>query len=289
MGVGLIGGSVGKALRARGLAKRVVGVGRDVGRLETARRLGAVDAGCTDLDSAVRDADVVIVCTPVPQVGHDVREAAARAPKHVLVMDVGSTKRSIVEEVERDERAGRVFVGAHPLAGSERQGVEHATADLFNGRVCVLTPTASSDPQRLPRAREFWAALGCEVVEMTPSVHDQALALTSHLPHVTAAALAAAVPETLLQLAAGAYRDGTRVAGADATLWAGILRDNRLCVLDALDQFESVLGDFRQALESDDPRALTAWWQSARGRRHAFNQLQSQSHGQETAAPEQTP
>ena len=287
MGVGLIGGSVGKALRARGLAKHVVGVGRDVARLETARRLGALDEGGTNATAALHNADVVIVCTPVPQVGHDVREAATRGPEHVLVMDVGSTKRSIVEEVERDPRAGRVFVGAHPLAGSERQGVEHSTADLFEGRVCVLTPTPNSDPERLPRAREFWAALGCELVEMTPAVHDQALALTSHLPHVTAAALAAAVPVSLLHLAAGAYRDGTRVAGADAALWAGILRDNRLSVLEALDQFEAVLREFRQALTSDDLLALTAWWQSARERRHAFDQLQS--HASPDRAREPSP
>src|SRR5262249_3976115 len=145
-------------------------------------------------------------------VAEDVRRSAEAAPADVLVTDAGSAKRQIVERVERHPRSSAVFVGAHPLSGSERRGVAHARAELFEGRPCVLTPTPRTSPERLRRAREFWAALGCRVMEMGPAEHDEILAYTSHLPHATAAALASTVPVEWLPLAAGAYRDGTRVA-----------------------------------------------------------------------------
>src|SRR5262249_22685474 len=140
------------------------------------------------------------------------------APASVLVTDGGSTKRAILDAVERHEPSRRVFVGAHPLAGSERSGVRAARVGLFDGRVCVLTPTPQTSRDRLEQARAFWSDLGCRLVEMSPEAHDDALALPSPLPHAVAAALAASVPPELLPLAAGAYRDGTRVAAADPDL-----------------------------------------------------------------------
>jgi prephenate dehydrogenase len=163
----------------------------------------------------------------VTLIAADARRAAEGGPEDVLVTDAGSTKRRIVAEVEAHPRALAAFVGAHPIAGSERKGVAHARADLFEGRVCVLTPTARTPPERRDRARRFWELLGCRTLEMAPDDHDAALARTSHLPHAVAAALAAAVPAELLALAAGAYRDGTRVAGSDPDLWAGIFLENR--------------------------------------------------------------
>jgi len=270
IGVGLIGGSIGLALRARGLAGRVVGVGRDRARLEEARRLGAIDEPSTDLAEGVAGADVVVACTPVTRIVADILDASRLGPASALVTDAGSTKRRIVEAVEADPRGLAAFVGAHPIAGSERQGVAHARADLFDGRACVLTPTARTPADRLDRARAFWSSLGCRVFEVDPTEHDARLARTSHLPHAVAAALAASVPPDLLPLAAGAYRDGTRVAGADAALWAGIFRENRRPVLDALDAFEGHLARFRAALEADDAASLLAWWDEARANRDRF-------------------
>jgi prephenate dehydrogenase len=272
VGVGLIGGSVGKALKARALAGRVVGIGRSDEALAQAVRHGAVDDATTDLAAGVAGADVVVVCTPVSQVAAYACRAAGLAPEGVLVTDAGSTKRTIVEAVERDARARATFVGGHPLAGSERQGAAFADADLFDGRVCVLTPTERTPADRLDRARAFWSALGCRLVELDPAAHDEALALTSHLPHAVAAALAATVPPEALGLAAGAYRDGTRVAGADAALWAAIFRENRAPLLHALDLFEAQLAAFRRALaDGEDPDALRAWWGAARARRAGFD------------------
>jgi prephenate dehydrogenase len=270
VGVGLIGGSIGMAARARGQSERVIGIGRSAARLREAVARGAIDEATTDLARGVADADVVVVCTPVTQIAADVHSAAAGGPERMLITDAGSTKRGIVAEVERLPRSRAVFVGGHPLAGSERKGVEHARADLFDRRVCVLTPTAGTPPDRLRRARAFWGGLGCRLIELDPAAHDDALALTSHLPHVLAAALAATVPGDLLALAAGAYRDGTRVAGSDAALWAAIFLENRVPLLRALDGFETQLGLFRQALEAREEATIRAWWEAARSRRGEF-------------------
>jgi prephenate dehydrogenase len=207
----------------------------------------------------------------VTRIGDDIRTAAEHGPGSILVTDAGSTKRRIVEAVEHDPRSRAVFVGGHPIAGSERKGVTHARADLFEGRVCVLTPTGRTPADRLDRARAFWTMLGCQIVETDPFAHDEALALTSHLPHAVAAALAAAVPVEALAFAAGAYRDGTRVAASDAALWAGIFRENRVPILQALARFQDQLDQFRQALEAGNEDDLRTWWETAKSRRSRFD------------------
>jgi prephenate dehydrogenase len=270
IGVGLIGGSIGQCLRARKLADRIVGVGRDAAKLDQAQRLGAIDLATTDPALGVAEAEVVVVCTPVTRIAVDVRQAAANGPKGVLVTDAGSTKAAIVAAIEADAQARQRFVAAHPIAGSERSGVEFARADLFDGRACVLTPGKSTPPDLLNRARSFWERLGCQVSEMTPEAHDVALALTSHLPHALAAALAGTVPTSALPFAGGAYRDGTRVAAADPTLWTGILLENRSAVLDACAAFRDQFETFHQALVNRDEQALLAWWTTARARRLQF-------------------
>ncbi len=270
VGVGLIGGSIGMALRARGLAGQVVGVGREPGRLDEARRLGAIDDATTDLRQAASGADAVVVCTPVDRVKDDVVRSSGLAKADALITDAGSTKGTIVEAAEADPTARSKFVGAHPIAGSERSGVAHASADLFEGRVCVLTPTARTPAERLDRARRFWSSLGCRVIELDPTTHDAHFARTSHLPHAVAAALASLVGPELVPLAAGAYRDATRVAGADAALWAPIFLENRQSVLDALDDFGERLAAFRAALEAGDEAGLRAWWDRGRSNRFAF-------------------
>lgn len=270
VGVGLIGGSIGLALKAKRQAGRVIGVGRDPAKLEEARSLGAIDEGTTDLPAAARSADVIAVCTPVSRISLDVREAAAAAP-HALITDAGSTKARIIEAVEADEPARACFVGAHPLAGSERRGAAHARADLFDGRVCVLTPTPRTPTERLEAAERFWQALGCRTRRIDPKEHDRALALTSHLPHVVAAGLARLVAEDQLELAAGAFRDGTRVAAADAALWAAIFLENRDRLIEALDAFQAELEEFRGLIASEDEAGLRSWWEQGRRLRQRFD------------------
>jgi prephenate dehydrogenase len=271
IGVGLIGGSIGMALRSRRIAAHVVGVGRDQRSLDVAASNGAIDRGTTDFDSGVSEADLVIVCTPVNRIAEDVCRAALAAPADVLITDVGSSKRQIVETIERHSRSAAAFVGAHPIAGSDRRGALHARPDLLEGRVCILTPTPRTPLERTREALSLWTALGCRVVEMSPVEHDEILAYTSHLPHAVAAALAGSVPAEWLPLAAGAYRDGTRVAAADTEIWAAIFRENRGPMLKALGTLQNCLDTFKYALMTDDEQAIRSWWEQARSRRILFS------------------
>jgi prephenate dehydrogenase len=259
VGVGLIGGSIGLAVRERKLARTVVGIGRREKSLETAANVGAIDRGTTDLAEGVAQAEVVVVSTPVDTVADIVLQAAAATPMHALVTDAGSTKAAIVAAVESGW-VGRVdgpqFVGSHPVAGDHRTGPEHARADLLAGRTVIVTPTAGTPADVVARATAFWQALGANVTTMTPAEHDAALAATSHLPHLVASALAVATPERLLPLAASGWRDTTRVAGGDPALWRPIFTTNRENVLAALERFQQTIGKLRDALERHDDRRL---------------------------------
>ena len=272
VGVGLIGGSIGLALRARGLAGRVVGVGRDEARLAEAVRLGAIDVATTDLASGVAEADVVVVCTPVTRIADDVRRAAEHGPEGLLITDAGSTKRRIVEAVERHAAARAAFVGGHPIAGSERKGVAYAGADLFEGRACVLTPTGRTPADRLRRARGFWAAArlpdprdGPRRARRGPGA-DQPPA-----PRRGRGAGRRRSPPSSSRWPPAPIRDGTRVAGADAELWTAIFLENRGPILDALGTFQSQVIAFQRALMAGDEDALRRWWEDAQARRALFD------------------
>ena len=256
VGVGLIGGSVGLAAKARTATRRVVGVGRNPVTLARARDLNAIDEFTTDLAAGVRSADIVVFCSPVDLIARQALAAAGFAMPGALFTDAGSTKGNIVRELDGKLSEHVRFVGAHPLAGSEKQGVENASADLFDGRVCVLTPTANSDPRAVERAALFWQALGCDIKMLTPEEHDLALATTSHLPHLVAALLASQLPEKWRSFAATGFRDTTRVASGDPALWTAIARENALALSHALEQFNEGLQRLRRAVLSRDEDAL---------------------------------
>jgi len=255
VGVGLIGGSIGLALRERGLATQVIGIGRRPERLRKAKSLGAVTATSQAINEGVAGADLVVVCTPVAEIAGHVLEAAAAAQRAILT-DAGSTKESIVKAVEAKLGKGNRFVGGHPLAGSEKSGVENARADLFEGRVVVVTPSRKTDSDCLSTVADFWSGLGASVLVMSPAEHDKALATTSHLPHLTAAAVARVTGQDELPLTAGGWRDLTRIAAGDSELWTQILLENRGHVLKSLGQFEKTVAAFRVALERGDRRKL---------------------------------
>jgi prephenate dehydrogenase len=272
IGVGLIGGSIGLALRARGLAQTVVGIGRDLDRLSEAKERGILDVISISVEAGVANADVVVVCTPPARIAEDCLQAAQFGPQSLLVTDAGSTKARIVARVEADPRGRSSFVAAHPIAGSERKGSAAARSNLFENQTCVLTPTNQTPVDRLDRARSFWKSLGCRILETDPKSHDAALAFTSHLPHAVAAALAGTVPEEMLSMCGGAYRDGTRVAGSDPQLWTEIFLENRGPMITALAAFESHLNQFRNALETDDADSILQWWSQAKAVRAKFDQ-----------------
>ncbi len=252
VGVGLIGGSIGLALRKRVLAANVVGVGRRQVSLDAAKSCGAITAGVLSISSAAADADVVVVCTPVDQIAEHVLEAAAAAPGRALLTDAGSTKAAIVAAVEASLPVQKRFIGSHPLAGSEKTGCEFASADLFEGRVVVITPTNRTKSDVQDAAVAFWESLGASVKVMSPESHDEAVAATSHVPHLVAACVARETPRPDLELTAGGWRDLTRIAGGDPELWTQILLQNREHVLKSLSGFEKTMSMFRSAIERGD-------------------------------------
>lgn len=256
VGVGLIGGSIGLALQQRGLARRVVGIGRRASSLKKARQYGTVTHTTQRLDRGVADADLVIVCTPVGQIVEHVCQAAQSCPANCLLTDAGSTKGGLVQELDRRLGSGPQFVGSHPMAGSEKTGPENARADLFDGQVAVITPTAKTDPRAAERVEHFWMSLGARVIRMAPQLHDEAVAMTSHATHVMASALAAATDEASLALAASGWRDTTRVASGDPQLWQQILLANRQQVVKSLKTIERTLAAFRNALTREDAAGL---------------------------------
>ena len=190
VGPGLIGGSIGLALRKHDLADKVIGIGRKQMSLRIARRVGAVTNTTIDLAKGVADAELVIVCTPVGQIVDDVLKVAEHCPPGTLITDVGGAKGPIVAALDENMPRDCRFLGGHPLAGSEKAGAANASADLFDGRVALITPTLNTRAEDYDLIEEFWEALGSVVIKMTAEEHDQALALTSHLPHLAASALA---------------------------------------------------------------------------------------------------
>jgi prephenate dehydrogenase len=262
LGVGLIGGSLAAAGRRAGVLGRVVGVGRSRANLETAIARGLIDEASGDAAAAVRDADLVVLAAPVDT---SIDLLAAVAP-HVgpgcVVTDVGSVKAPVLAAAARSGLARR-FVGAHPMAGSTSAGAGAADADLFVDRVVVVTPTADTEATARERITELWRAVGARVVELDADLHDQAVAIASHLPQMlasTLAALAAADPlhDTVEKLAARGFRDTTRIAMSDVAMWLGIASANRRNLVAAMDAFADLWSRVREAVASGDEDALTA-------------------------------
>ncbi len=278
VGVGLIGGSIGLALRERGLAAEVVGVGRRAAGIARAVAHRTVDRGTTNLVEGVAGADWVVVATPVATIADNV-VAVARAAAGASITDAGSTKADIcqhVREAAADAHSppnlcGR-FIGSHPIAGDHRTGPEHARGDLFVGRTVVVTPADETPPGLVERAQEFWESIGATVELLSPEEHDRALAATSHLPHLVAAALAAATPEEWLRLAGTGWGDATRIAAGDPGLWSQIFAQNQGGVRNALTRFRHVLDGLDDALTRGDSDAVTSQLNEAKRIRDLFGE-----------------
>ncbi len=267
VGVGLIGGSLAAGLKKRGFRGSIQGIGRNAERLEQARDAGLIDSVSTDIAHAATECELLVFCTPVDHIIAGVKAAAASGAGGLLMTDAGSAKARICRELQGQLPHGQTFIGSHPLAGSEKQGFEHADADLYQDRVCVLTPVEDSPGDELSRLQQFWESLGMQVLEMSPEDHDRGLARTSHLPHVVASALAAQLTDRNRSLAATGFRDTTRIAGGDPDLWVAILLDNADEVLSSVDEFRTTMVEFRQALENRDAARLKKLLEVAKTRR----------------------
>jgi prephenate dehydrogenase len=263
VGCGLIGGSLLLALRAAGVVKRAVGCDKLPNHAEQARARGIVDE-IAPLGEVARGADLIVLAVPVGVTAVVCEALAPALSPDVLVTDVGSTKVAVLAAVERALPFPERFVGAHPIAGTERSGPDAADATLFRGRRCLLTPTAATRAGALEACRALWESVGAHVDEVEAEPHDRALAWVSHLPHVAAFALAAAVGseavrDPLLEgLSGGGFVDTTRIAASDPTMWRDVLLSNRDAVAAALRGLEEELAAVRRAMAGGDGAALEA-------------------------------
>lgn len=274
LGPGLMGGSLLKAARRTGLAGTLAAWARREDAARDVLDLGLADLATSDLDVVVRGADAVVLCTPVESFDALFHRMAPILEEDAVVTDVGSVKKSVVEasRAALGDRARR-FVGSHPMAGSETEGIAASRDDLFEGAACVLTPVEETDPGAVDRVRALWTNVGAELHVMPPERHDEMVAAISHVPHVMAAALvhlaAGSHPEAM-QCVGNGFRDTTRVASGSPSLWRHIIASNRLAILNELDETVSLLSGFRQALDRSDWDAVEDFLGKARRTRDNF-------------------
>ena len=256
VGLGLLGGSVARAARARALAKEIVAVGRRMAPLAAALDSGVIDHATTDLAEGLREADFILLATPVATLESLLPAVWRVVASDAILTDVGSTKERLVRTMERLARDRPLaFVGGHPLAGSEQSGWEAAREDLFQGVTVILTPTGVTPEWVSGRVRDFWESLGARVVAMPPDVHDRVVAAVSHLPHIVAYALVAAVAGlegSPLAYAARGFKDATRIAASDARVWREIFLTNREALSETLRAFRSALDELERLLSAGD-------------------------------------
>ncbi|MDH4099390.1 MAG: prephenate dehydrogenase/arogenate dehydrogenase family protein [Nitrospirota bacterium] len=268
IGVGLIGGSLGLAIRKRGLAGTVVGVGRGEANLKTALERGAIDSYRLDLEEGVKDADLVVLCTPVATFPALAKSLAAIVKPGAIVTDAGSVKESVVSAMEAAIGSRARVVGAHPIAGSEDSGAAAARADLYEGAKCIITPTASTDGDALNQVETLWKAVGSVTVRMGPASHDRIFAAVSHLPHMVAFGLVNTVLDMedggFVPYSGGGFRDYTRIAGSHPDMWRDICLLNREQIVASMDSFIEHMKRLREMVAASDGAALAGEFERAR-------------------------
>jgi len=258
IGVGLIGGSIGLAVKRKKLAKTVVGICRRKVSAKAALKSRAVDVATLSYEKGLKDADLVIVATPVGKIVDAAKRITKFSKGKIIVTDVGSTKEKIVKETSRILPRHIKFIGAHPMAGSEKSGISNANKNLFVNSICILTKTPKTDKRALGIVKEFWQSLGASCRILSPAQHDYYIALISHLPHIVAASLAATVsfrPESLNYASTG-FKDTTRIAASPANLWQDIFMTNRARILSSLAGFKKILAQIEHSIRVGDEKYL---------------------------------
>lgn len=276
VGVGLLGGSLGLAVRQGGLAARVVGLVRRQESIAECASVAAVDLATLDDKEAVEGADLVVLCTPVGQMTAMAKRLLPFLSPGCIVTDVGSVKAPVVRDLEpMIASVGAHFVGSHPMAGGERMGVKASRVDLFKNAVCVVTPTRRSPQESVKRVKELWRAVGCRVLRLSPENHDEMVSRASHLPHIVAAGLANYVLSPIhakeqATLCATGFRDTTRIASGSPEMWRDIAIANRDHLMRVLGVFVEDLQEFRHALEVSDQAAIAEFFEKAKARRDTW-------------------
>lgn len=288
IGIGLIGSSIARGLKAVPLAGTVVAADRSEAVVARVRELGIADEATTDMAAAARDADLVIACVPVGAMGAVAEAVGPHLKAGAIVSDVGSTKGSIVAQMAPHMPAGVHLIPAHPVAGTEHSGPDSGFPELFHGRWCILTPVPDTDPAAIDRLSAFWQGLGSKTEVMTPDHHDLVLAITSHVPHLiaynivgTAADMEKVTEGEVIKFSAGGFRDFTRIAASDPTMWRDVFLTNRDAVLEMLGRFTEDLSALQRMIRWGDGEGLHALFTRTRAIRRGII-----ASGQETAAPD---
>lgn len=288
IGIGLIGSSISHALRRRGLVETIVGNAKTEATRTTALRLGLVSAAYESPADAVKDADLVILCVPVGAYGAIAQEIAPHLAPGAILTDVGSVKSAVIRDVGPHVPAGVHFIPGHPIAGTEHSGPEAGFAELFDNRWCVLTPPNGVDPEALQKLRRLWEGMGSNVEIMTAEHHDLVLAITSHVPHLiaynivnTAAHLERVTDSEVIKFSAGGFRDFTRIASSDPTMWRDVFLNNKEAVLEMLGRFTEDLTALQRAIRYGEGDTLFELFSAARAIRRGIIEA-----GQDTPAPD---
>lgn len=271
IGVGLMGGSLGMAIRKHRLAQEVVGICRHHSSSAEALKNGAVDRTSQDIKNSVAEADCVVLAAPakaiislLPVIGTSVRRGC-------LITDVGSTKETIVETASKHVPPHAFFVGSHPLAGSEKKGVVFSSSELFHHATCILTPTDKTNRAAVEKLRELWTKVGAVVKFLTPGEHDKILACVSHLPHLLAYGLIDAIPSEVLPWASGGLKDTTRIAASDPQIWNDICMTNSKHILQSLDDLVKILSVYRKLIVAKDEQNLIEALRKSKNKRDGLN------------------
>ena len=288
IGIGLIGSSISHAVRRGGLATEIVGHARSEATRATALRLGLISEAFASAAEAVRGADLVIMCTPVGAYGAIAEEIGPHLEPGAILTDVGSVKGAVVRDCQRFVPAGVHFIPGHPIAGTEHSGPESGFAELFDGRWCILTPLAGADQGMVDKLRSLWTSMGSMVDIMDCEHHDLVLAITSHVPHLiaynivnTAAHLGRVTDTEVIKYSAGGFRDFTRIAASDPTMWRDVFLNNKEATLEMLGRFSEDLTALQRAIRYGDGDTLFRLFSEARQIRRGIIQA-----GQDTAAPD---
>lgn len=261
-GVGMIGGSVGLALKKAGFKGKIIGFGRKWSSLKHAIDAKAVDSIEMDLSEVMKNADMLVIATPVDTIVELTRDAVKYAQKGCIITDVGSTKSKIVNEIEGFIPDDIYFIGAHPMAGSHKTGVDSANASLFEQNLCIITPTKSTNPNAIQIVSDIWQSIGSTVKLMSPDEHDFLISAASHLPHIVAYALVQVAYNVenqhghAIDFASTGFADVTRIASGGPELWTGILLQNSEMIASMIDKMKSELTEFKAILETKDKSAL---------------------------------
>ncbi len=266
VGVGMIGGSIGLAIKKKKIARRVIGIGHRRKSIQTALKYKSIDEGFLDLRK-IKEADLVILACPVSRIIEILRKVSRYARPGALVIDVGSTKSEIIKTAQKSKIE---FIGSHPLAGMEKTGVASAKGDIFEGSLCLVTPLKNTRPALINKIRRFWHALGARTQVMDASTHDRILAYVSHLPHAVIFGLIDCVEARYLQFGAGGLKDTTRIGLSEPLLWRDIFLTNRQELLGAIKGFNRSLARLESLISNNQPKALASYLQKSRNKRNGF-------------------